>query len=160
MAEMILKTSAFQPQSNIPAQFTCEGQDQSPPLQWSDVPPGTQSLALIVDDPDAPSGTFTHWVLFNLPASVTELPQGLPPNQNLSSGGIQGTNDFGKIGYGGPCPPAGSSHRYYFKLFALDTKLELKPGVKKAELERAMEGHIIAHAEMIGKYRRKGKAAA
>jgi Raf kinase inhibitor-like YbhB/YbcL family protein len=111
MPEINLKTSAFQNGSEIPAQFTCEGQDQSPPLQWGDPPKGTQSFALIVEDPDAPSGTFTHWVVFNLPPNVAELPQGIPHSHHIASGGTQGTNDFGKIGYGGPCPPAGKPHR-------------------------------------------------
>jgi Raf kinase inhibitor-like YbhB/YbcL family protein len=160
MADLYLKTSAFQPGSEIPKQFTCEGQDQSPPLQWGDAPKGTQSFALIVEDPDAPSGTFTHWVLFNLPANLTELPQGVPHSHHIPSGGVQGTNDFGKVGYGGPCPPAGKPHRYFFKLYALNTKLDLSPGAKKSDVEHSMDGHVIAHAEIMGKYQRKGKAAA
>ena len=160
MAEMYLKTSAFQPGSEMPPQLTCEGEDLSPPLQWSGAPKGTQSFALIAEDPDAPSGTFTHWVLYDLPPSVSELPQGLPRREHLGFGGLQGTNDFGKIGYGGPCPPAGKPHRYFFKLYAMDTVLGLKPGAKKQDVERAMEGHVLAQAEIMGKYQRKGKAAA
>src|SRR5437879_6033782 len=160
MPDLFLKTPAFQNGADIPVQFTCEGHDQSPPLQWGGAPKGTQSFALIVEDPDAPSGMFTHWVLFNLPANVAELPQGIPPGLHVASGGAHGTNDFGKLGYGGPCPPAGKPHRYIFKLYALDSKLDLSPGAKKSDVERAMEGHVVAHAEIMGKYQRKGKAAA
>jgi Raf kinase inhibitor-like YbhB/YbcL family protein len=160
MAEMYLKTPAFQAGGEIPKQYTCEGEDLSPGLQWSDAPKGTQSFALIAEDPDAPSGTYTHWVLYDLPPSVAELPQGLPRKEHLKFGGLQGTNDFGKIGYGGPCPPAGKPHRYFFKLYAMDTVLGLKPGAKKQDVERAMEGHVLAQAEIMGKYQRKGKAAA
>jgi Raf kinase inhibitor-like YbhB/YbcL family protein len=160
MPDLYLKTSAFKPGSEMPPQLTCEGEDLSPSLQWGGAPKGTQSFALIAEDPDAPSGTFTHWVLYDLPASTTEIPQGIPRRDHLGFGGLQGTNDFGKIGYGGPCPPAGNPHRYFFKLYAMDTVLGLKPGAKKQEVERAMEGHVIAQAEIMGKYQRKGKAAA
>jgi Raf kinase inhibitor-like YbhB/YbcL family protein len=160
MPDLYLKTPAFQPGSEIPKQYTCEGEDLSPPLQWGGAPKGTQSLALIAEDPDAPSGTFTHWMLYDLPPSVTELPQGLPRKEHVKFGGLQGMNDFGKVAYGGPCPPPGNPHRYFFKLYALDTVLGLKPGAMKEEVERAMEGHVLAQAEIMGKYQRKGKAAA
>jgi len=160
MQHMYLKSPTFQSGNEIPKQFTCEGQDLSPALQWGDAPAKTQSFALIADDPDAPSGTFVHWVLFDLPTNMTELPQGVPKSEHLGSGGTHGTNDFGKIGYGGPCPPAGKTHRYFFKLYALDTTLALKPGAKKQDVERAMKGHILDQTELIGKYQRKGRAAA
>jgi Raf kinase inhibitor-like YbhB/YbcL family protein len=160
MSDLYLKTPAFQPGSEIPQQYTCEGEDLSPPMQWGGAPKGTQSFALIAEDPDAPSGTFTHWVLYELPPSVTELPQGLPRTEHVKFGGSQGMNDFGKLGYGGPCPPPGKPHRYFFKLYALDNMPDVKPGAKKEDLERAMEGHVLAQAEIMGKYQRKGKAAA
>jgi len=160
MPDLYLKTTAFQPGSEIPQQYTCEGEDLSPPLQWGGAPKGTQSFALIVEDPDAPSGTFTHWVLYDLPPSVTEFTQGLPRTEHVKFGGLQGMNDFGKIGYGGPCPPPGKPHRYFFKLYALDNMPDVKPGAKKEDVESAMDGHVIAQAEIMGKYQRKGKAAA
>jgi Raf kinase inhibitor-like YbhB/YbcL family protein len=149
-----LTTTAFQPGGAIPKKFTCDGPDVSPPLAWADPPAGTQSFALIVDDPDAPVGTWVHWVLYDLPASARELPEGVPKEDELQNGGRQGRNDFRKIGYGGPCPPAGPAHRYFFKLYALDAKTNLKPGATKAELEKAMKGHISAQAELMGRYRR------
>ena len=149
-----LQTSAFEPGGEIPAQYTCSGTDISPQLTWSEVPAGTQALALIVDDPDAPSGTFTHWVLYNLPPQEKELRENLPKTEQLSNGALQGRNDFRRTGYGGPCPPPGKPHRYFFKLYALGTKLNLKAGATKSELEAAIKGHILAQAELMGKFKR------
>ncbi|OFW01631.1 MAG: phosphatidylethanolamine-binding protein [Acidobacteria bacterium RIFCSPLOWO2_12_FULL_59_11] len=147
-------TSAFQPGGMIPKKFTCDGPDVSPPLEWDDPPAGTQSFSLIADDPDAPVGTWVHWVVYDLPASVRELPEGVPKDSELANGARQGRNDFRQVGYGGPCPPGGPAHRYYFKLYALDTKLNLKPGATKAELERAMKGQVLAEAQQMGRYQR------
>lgn len=151
---MQLKTPSFKPAGDIPAQFTCDGADTSPALSWSIPPTGTQSFALVLEDPDAPGRTWVHWVLYDMPASERQLPEGVPPESELPSGARQGRNDFKKIGYGGPCPPAGPGHRYYFKLYALDKKLGLGPGATRRELERAMRGHIVARAELMGQYRR------
>jgi Raf kinase inhibitor-like YbhB/YbcL family protein len=149
-----LKTSAFKPGGDIPTKFTCDGSDTSPALTWENPPPDTQSFALVVEDPDAPGGTWVHWVVYDLPPTEHELPEGLPAEGQLPSGARQGRNDFKKVGYGGPCPPRGPAHRYYFKLYALDTMLGLRPGAKRAEVERAMRDHILARAEVIGRYRR------
>lgn len=149
-----LESTAFQPGGDIPKKFTCDGPDVSPALSWNDPPGAAQSFALIADDPDAPVGTWVHWVLYDLPGSARELPEGVPKEGELKGGGRQGTNDFRKIGYGGPCPPKGKPHRYFFKLYALDAKLNLKAGATKADVEGAMKGHILAHAEMIGRYGR------
>jgi Raf kinase inhibitor-like YbhB/YbcL family protein len=149
-----ISSPSFQNGANIPKKFTCDGADVSPELHWSSPPAGTQSFALIADDPDAPVGTWTHWVLFDLPAETTSLPENVPKVDELPTGGRQGRNDFRKIGYGGPCPPPGKPHRYFFKLYALDKKLNLKPGASKQEVEQAMQGHILAKAELMGKYQR------
>ncbi|MDA2912575.1 YbhB/YbcL family Raf kinase inhibitor-like protein [Acidobacteriia bacterium AH_259_A11_L15] len=149
-----LSSTAFQPDGNIPKKFTCDGPDVSPALRWDEPPVGTQSLALIMDDPDAPVGTWVHWVLFNLPADAGQLAENIAKERELPNGTRQGTNDFRKIGYGGPCPPPGPAHRYFFKLYALDTKLDLRPGATKADLERAMRGHIRGQAELLGRYQR------
>ncbi|HYL09956.1 MAG TPA: YbhB/YbcL family Raf kinase inhibitor-like protein [Candidatus Acidoferrales bacterium] len=151
---MKLSSTAFEPSGSIPRQFTCDGADLSPALAWSDAPAGAQSFALIADDPDAPMGTWVHWVLYDLPAAARDLAEGVAKQGQLSSGARQGRNDFGRIGYGGPCPPRGSAHRYFFKLYALDAKLNLKPGASKSDVERAMQGHILAHAELLGRYSR------
>lgn len=148
-----LTSSAFSNGSPIPRKFTCDGEDVSPELTWTDPPPGTKSLALICDDPDAPVGNWVHWVIFNLPPETRGLPEHVPPSKQLSGGALQGSNDFRKIGYGGPCPPGGT-HRYYFKLYALDIILNLPAGSSKAKLERAMQGHIIAEAHLMGRYSR------
>jgi len=145
-----LSSSAFDEGEPIPVKYTCDGEDVSPPLRWSGVPAGTRSLALIADDPDAPRGTFVHWILFGIPPQTTELVEG----QQLS-GVAQGRNDFGRTGYGGPCPPRGNPHRYFFKLYALDTDLQLPPGATKQDLLRAMEGHIIAEGQLMGVYQRR-----
>ncbi len=146
-------SAAFEEGRMIPAKHTCDEEDISPPLAWESIPEGTKTLALICDDPDAPMGTWVHWVLFNLPADINELPENIPPEKELESGAKQGTNDFGRIGYGGPCPPGGT-HRYYFKLYALDAVLDLEPGAKKQQLLEAMEGHILAEGQLMGKYSR------
>ncbi|MGD1212138.1 MAG: YbhB/YbcL family Raf kinase inhibitor-like protein [Candidatus Acidiferrales bacterium] len=147
-----LTTTSFRSGGPIPKKFTCDGEDVSPALSWPDPPAETKSLAVIVDDPDAPAGTWVHWVLYDLPAEMRELPEGTPKDRSLPGGAQQGRNDFGKIGYNGPCPPRGAVHRYFFKLYALKSKTGLTPGATKSELERAMKGHILAQAELIGKF--------
>lgn len=153
-APMKLESTAFQPGQPIPAKYTCQGEDVSPALAWSDVPQRTKSLALIADDPDAPAGAWVHWVLFNLPATAQSLPEGVP-KQDRAAGAVQGRNDFGKTGYGGPCPPPGKPHRYFFKLYALDSPLDLKAGATKKDVERAMQGHVAGQAELMGTYKRR-----
>ena len=148
-----LSSPAFKAGEMIPKKYTCDGVNISPPLKWTGVPSKTKSLALICDDPDAPVGTWVHWVLYDLPVGVHELPEAVPPKKILKNGIKQGVNDFRKIGFGGPCPPKGT-HRYFFKLYALDTLLNLKPGITKALLLKAMERHILAKTELIGKYAR------
>jgi Raf kinase inhibitor-like YbhB/YbcL family protein len=144
-----LTSTAFSEGATIPQQHTGDGADTSPPLRWTDPPPNTRSFALICDDPDAPRGTWVHWVLFNLPADLRELKEGGEPK-----GSTPGTNNFGNLGYGGPAPPKGNPHRYYFKLYALDRRLDLPAGTTKAQLEDAMQGHIVAEAQLMGKYQR------
>jgi len=151
--ELKVTSSAFAEGGLIPSKYTCDGADISPPLQWDTVPEGTKSIALVSDDPDAPMGTWVHWVLFNLPHDTNELAENIPPDKTLSNGAKQGTNDFGRIGYGGPCPPSGT-HRYFFKIYALDTLIDLPPGVRKQQLLKAMDGHILAQGQLIGKYKR------
>jgi len=151
--EIKITSPAFENGGLIPPKYTCDGADISPPLKWDAVPQGTKSIALICDDPDAPIGTFVHWVLFNLPPEAKELVENIPANNDLPNGAKQGTNDFGKIGYRGPCPPSGT-HRYFFKLYALDTQTDLTPGARKPELLKAMEGHILAQGQLMGKYKR------
>jgi len=152
--EIKIKSSAFENEDMIPSKYTCDGNDISPPLQWDAIPDGTKSIALISDDPDAPMGTWVHWVLFNLPADTTELTENIPPDENLPGGTGQGTNDFRRIGYGGPCPPGGT-HRYFFKIYALDAELDLPAGARKKDLLKAMEGHIVGQGQLIGKYKRQ-----
>jgi Raf kinase inhibitor-like YbhB/YbcL family protein len=149
-----LKSPDFAPNGGIPKQFTCDGQDISPALTWNDPPPATQSFALIADDPDAPVGTWVHWVLYNLPASLRALPQNFPKAEQSAEGARQSHNDFDKIGYNGPCPPTGKPHRYFFWLYALDTKLDLKSGTSKKDLESAMQGHVLAQGQYVGRYSR------
>ena len=150
---MEIKSQAFDEGAMIPGKYTCDGHDISPSLEWSSVPDGTKTLALICDDPDAPVGTWVHWVLYNLPGNINELSENIPPLKVLNNGARQGKNDFGKIGYGGPCPPRGT-HRYYFKIYALDEELDVGPGISKKELLKAMEGHILAEGQLIGRYQR------
>jgi Raf kinase inhibitor-like YbhB/YbcL family protein len=149
-----LESSSFAPGGDIARKFTCEGPDISPALTWTDPPAGTKTFALIADDPDAPGGTFVHWVAYNLPATARKLNQATPGNDEMSGGGRQGMNDFPLSGYGGPCPPPGKYHRYFFRLYALDTVLNLKGGATRKEVDRAMTGHILAQAEVMGRFRR------
>ncbi len=152
--KLTVTSSAFEPGGTIPKEFTCDGPDLSPALNWNDPPSGTQSFALIADDPDAPVGTWVHWVLYDLPADARSLPESVPKQEQLANGARQGRNDFGKIGYGGPCPPPGKPHRYFFKLYALDKKLDLKAGATKAGVEKAMQGHVLGQGELMGRYSR------
>jgi Raf kinase inhibitor-like YbhB/YbcL family protein len=147
-AKMKITSSAFQQGANIPSKFSCDGANTSPPFQISDVPSEAKSLILIVDDPDAPSGLFTHWAVWNISPQTSTIAEGGTPK------GVQGANDFGRSGYGGPCPPSGT-HRYYFKIFALDRELDLPFGAKRSQLEAAMKGHVIAQGELMGRYSRK-----
>jgi hypothetical protein len=149
-----ITSSAFSDEGTIPKKYTCDGQDVSPPLTWSGAPAWAQSFALIADDPDAPVGTWVHWVLYDLPANTNELAENVAKQRQLPNGARQGCNDFRKVGYGGPCPPPGKPHRYYFKLYALDKKLDLKLGATKAEVESAMQGHILARGELMGRFAR------
>jgi len=147
-AKMKITSSAFQQGGNIPSKFSCDGANTNPPLQISDVPPEAKSLVLIVDDPDAPSGLFTHWAIWNISPQTSTIAEGSTPK------GVQGANDFGKSAYGGPCPPSGA-HRYYFKIFALDRELDLPSGAKRSQLDAAMKGHVVAQGELMGRYARK-----
>ena len=152
--EIKVTSLAFENEGMIPAKYTCDGEDISPPLKWNAVPEGTKSISLISDDPDAPMGTWVHWVLFNLPADTKELKENIPPDETLPNGAKQGTSDFGRIGYGGPCPPGGT-HRYFFKIYALDVELNLQAGARKRDLLKAMEGHILGQGQLMGKYKRQ-----
>jgi Raf kinase inhibitor-like YbhB/YbcL family protein len=149
-----LTSTAFQPNDTIPQKFTGDGRNVSPPLAWHDPPAGTKSFGLVCEDPDAPSGTFTHWVLFNLPADSHELSEGVPAEATLPNGAVQGSNDFGQVGYGGPSPPPGKPHRYHFKLYALDQPLDLQPGATKQQVAAAMKGHVRGEAQLSGTYAR------
>ena len=151
---MKLTSTAFQAGGDIPAKYTCSGPDVSPALSWTDPPRDTRSFALIADDPDAPAGTWVHWVVYDLPASARQLPENVPKTESILAGGMQGQNDFRKTGYGGPCPPPGNAHRYYFKLYALDSQLNLKPGATKKAVEEALQGHVLAQAELMGRFKR------
>ncbi len=147
-------STAFAEGELIPPDYTADGPNISPPLQWQGVGESAVSIALINDDPDAPMGTWVHWVLYNLPGDTTSLPENIPPKEMLDNGGVHGTTDFGRIGYGGPAPPSGT-HRYYFKIYALDSMLDLAPGATKDEVEEAMKGHILAEGQLMGKYKRQ-----
>lgn len=149
-----LSSTSFDFGSTISPKYTCDGANRSPALNWSDLPVGTGSLALISEDPDAPSGTFIHWVLYNLPPTVSTLPEGLPKTETLQNGAIQGLNSFGKTGYDGPCPPPGTPHRYYFRVYALDIAPTLPVGLKASELLKAIQGHVLGKAEWVGKFGR------
>ena len=151
---MQITSPVFSDNGDIPPMYTCQGQDVNPPLQIDEIPAGTKSLVLIMDDPDAPGGVFTHWVLFNLPADSTGLPEGVPTTAEMENGARQGLNDFGMIGYGGPCPPSGSPHHYHFTLYALGTSLGLDPGSSKAQVLGAIAGHILAEDQLVGLYGR------
>ncbi len=151
-----LTSTAFKDGAPIPSKHTCDGADRSPPLGWSDAPPGTAAFALIADDPDAPAGTWVHWVVYNLPATTAELPENVAKVESLDLGRArQGRNDFHRPGYGGPCPPPGPAHRYFFKLYALDALLEVRPGAAKKDVEAAMQGHMLGMAQLMGTYARQ-----
>jgi Raf kinase inhibitor-like YbhB/YbcL family protein len=147
-AKMKITSSAFQEGGNIPSKFTCDGSDTSPPLQITGVPSEAKSLVLIADDPDAPGGLFTHWLIWNIPPQTNSISEGSAPK------GVHGTNDFGKPDYKGPCPPPGT-HRYSFKIYALDRELDLRGGAKRSQLDAAMKGHVVAQGELVGRYARK-----
>ena len=151
-----LTSPAFEKGAVIPIRHTCDGEDVSPPLHWEGAPEGAGAFALVVDDPDAPRGTFVHWVLYELPGHASELPQDVGPSPRLDHLGeaLQGENDFGEIGYRGPCPPRGGPHRYFFRLYALDALLRLDPGARRDEVDRAIEGHVVGTAELMGTYAR------
>jgi Raf kinase inhibitor-like YbhB/YbcL family protein len=152
---MKLWSPAFDEGAMLPPRLTCDGAGVSPPLEWEDVPDGTQSFALVCEDPDAPSGLFIHWLLYNLSAGSRELEEGIPEDEVLSNGARQGTNSFGDIGYGGACPPKGDrEHRYIFKFHALDTDLAVRPGANREELLTAMRNHVLGNTQLIGKYKR------
>ncbi len=148
-----LKSSAFKPGEMIPKKYTCDAEDISPQISWSKIPGETKELALICDDPDAPMGIWVHWVIYGIPPATNNLSENVPKKDTIM-GFHQGKNSFGKIGYGGPCPPPGSTHRYVFKLYALNVTLALKPGASKSDLVKAMDGHILAQGELIGLYGR------
>jgi Raf kinase inhibitor-like YbhB/YbcL family protein len=150
---MKLVSTAFKEGEAIPRQYTCDGIDISPPLEWSGTPKTAKTIAIIADDPDAPSGTWVHWVVYNLPAENIGLVENLPATESLKAGGFHGKTDFGRVGYGGPCPPSGT-HRYFFKVYAVDSELPLKAGATKDELLKAMEGHVVGQAQLMGTYRR------
>ncbi|MBN1423083.1 YbhB/YbcL family Raf kinase inhibitor-like protein [Candidatus Fermentibacteria bacterium] len=151
----ILVTSpAFMESASIPTTHTCDGENLSPPVAWSTIPEGTQSIALLCDDPDAPLKTWVHWVVYNVPPSAQGLPQGVAHAEALPDGSRQGINDFGRVGYGGPCPPQGSTHRYFFRVYALDCTLSVGNRATKRSVEKAMEGHIVASGVLLGTYRR------
>ncbi len=149
-----IKSEAFRDGGVMDPKYTCKGEDISPQLSWSDIPSGTESLALICDDPDAPMMTWVHWVVYDIPADVSELPEAVPADEVLSTGAKQGITDFRKIGYGGPCPPPGGPHRYFFKLYALDAMLDIEPGATKKQLLSAMEGHVLGEARIVGHFKR------
>jgi hypothetical protein len=156
---LALTSSAFRDGESIPVRHACDGEDLSPPLAWTGAPVETRTFALVCEDPDAPRGTWVHWLLWNLPADACELGQGVPPRPELPSGARQGLNDGGDLGYGGPCPPPGKPHRYFFRLYALDTALNLPPGVNRPDLEAAMAGHILAQGTTMGTYERESRHA-
>lgn len=151
---LVLHSSSFANGSAIPRQYTCDGANLSPALTWTGAPGATQSLALVMEDPDAPHGTWTHWLVWNIPPRATVMPEGEPPAEMLDNGARQGSNDFHRIGYGGPCPPAGRPHRYVFRLLALNIRLDLKAGARRTELDQAMRGHILVQSEWMGTYAR------
>jgi Raf kinase inhibitor-like YbhB/YbcL family protein len=150
-----ITSTAFAEGRPIPGRHAFEKQDLSPALQWSSVPPAAKSLALVCDDPDAPMGTWVHWVIYDLPPAAAGLPEGVAKSPELAGGVKQGVNDYKKTGYGGPCPPPGQPHRYFFKLYALDTLTGLKAGATKKDLLKAMEGHVLAEGQLMGTYQRK-----
>ncbi len=150
-----LRSSAFSLGGVIPVKYTCDGADVSPALRWTDPPAGTHGFALITDDPDAPGGTWVHWILYEIPSTVRELPEAVPARETIAGIGRQGTNDFKRVGYGGPCPPGGPAHRYFFRLYALDVQTSLPPRKVKGDLLKAIEGHVLGQAELMGRYLRR-----
>ena len=154
LTDLELTSEAFGPQEAIPQRFTCDGEDISPPLSWSAPPEGTRSFVLIVDDPDTPVGTWVHWVLFNIPADRRTLPENVPAQDQLSDGSLHGNNSWRRSDYGGPCPPSGSTHRYVFNLYAIDTQLDLEATATKKQVLDAVDGHVLAHGELVGTYSR------
>lgn len=150
-----ITSTAFADGQPIPARYTCDSGDVSPALTWINAPAGTKSFALIADDPDAPVGTWVHWVVYDLSAGTNSLPENVAKSQYIAGNAKQGLNDFHRLGYGGPCPPPGKAHRYFFKLYALDAMLDLKPGVMKNDLLKAMEGHVLAEGQLMGTYQRR-----
>ena len=152
--EPSIYSPAFSEGAVIPTKHTCEGQDTSPQLKWTGIPKEAKSLALICDDPDAPSGTFTHWVIFNIPPDSNGLPEAMPLTPRLTDGSMQGSNDFGRIGYGGPCPPLGKPHRYRFNLYVLDKQLDLNAGSSKHQVLNTIKNHILAQGQLTGTYQR------
>jgi hypothetical protein len=151
---MTLTSPAFTEGQPIPRRFSGDGENVSPALQWDKTPAGTQSFALICRDPDAPGRTFIHWVIYNIPDTLRQLPEGLPRQEKLDNGITQGESDFGRAGYGGPKPPSGKAHRYFFDLYALDTVLAAEPRVDAGRLQQLMKGHVLATAELMGTYQR------
>jgi len=149
-----LASPAFTEGKPIPAKYTCDAEDLSPPLKWEGLPEGTRSIAIICDDPDAPMRTWVHWVIYDIPASVTELPEGVPKTEVLPNGAKQGVTDFKRTGYGGPCPPPGKPHRYFFKIYALDAQLNLEPRANKKDVLSAMRGHVLGEGGLMGTYKR------
>lgn len=149
-----LTSAAFKEGELIPKKYTCDGADVSPPLQWTGAPSTTQSFVIIADDPDAPAGTWIHWVLYQVPLDLRGLKEGVLAQESLPDGSLQGVNDFKRVGYGGPCPPPGKPHRYFFKLYALDTQLTLKPRATKPQVLEACQGHVLAEAQLMGRYGR------
>ena len=149
-----LTSSAFKSGDPIPRRYTCEGEDLSPPFHWTVPPAATKSLVIIADDPDAPVGTWVHWVIYDLPLDLQALTEGVPVKDRLPNGALQGLNDIKRISYGGPCPPPGKPHRNYFTLYALDTELAVSSGLTKLQLLNEMSGHILASDELIGTYQR------
>lgn len=148
-----ITSPVFEDGGIIPKKYTCDDLDMSPPIEWSNVPEGTKTISIVCDDPDAPMKTWIHWIIFNIPGDVTGLPENVPPEKELENGAKQGMNDFHKVGYGGPCPPSGT-HRYFFKIYALDITLDLPAGVSKSHLMIAMEGHVISESHLMGTYTR------
>jgi len=151
---LLIESPTFKNGERIPSRNTCDGADVSPELQWKDAPKNTKSFALISDDPDAPMGVFTHWVIFNIPPSESGLEEGVETKPTLPNRSVQGKTDFGRIGYGGPCPPSGT-HRYMFHLYALDTNLNLPTGSTKEQVVREMQSHVLGEAEIVGLYSRR-----
>lgn len=155
MAKLTISSGSFRHNQPIPAKHTCEGADVSPPLKWEGAPAGTKSFALIVDDPDAPGGPWVHWVIYGIAATTGELPEGVAKTDTVGAM-KQGVNDFGRVGYGGPCPPRGHGvHHYHFRLYALDAELKLAPRLSRPQLEAAMKGHVVAQTELVGTYQRE-----